>query len=261
MAPKKPTLPKGIRERLARARARRPTRPTPRRIERPVLPRLPAPPDTSRASQRARAQADRAAAARDQLVARMRERRAVLRGRAPRPPAREPSRRRWVYLALLLFLLLSLLCLRDCNCTPIETGPPAPPTPPVVAPEPEPEPPPVPLGGRVKTQERPAFVAPPPRAPAWLDRFRMQVAARSPRLSKCFEGQAAPGTLKWTTAVEPGSGLTSGHSLEPTLESAELSSVERDCVLGVLTDPPYALPEPGPDDPSTPSRVSLVLEF
>ena len=257
---KKPRLPKGLKDRLARARVRRPTRPA---VRRPALPPPPKLPDTQGAAERARAQADRAADARDRLVARVRERQNALRGRPSQAPARETDRRRWVYLALIVLLLLILYFLPrcSCSCTPVETGPPAPPPPPPEVVEPEPEPPPVPLGGRITPRKRPAFVAPPPPPPAWLDRFRMQVAARSPRLSKCFEGQSAPGTLKWTTAVEPTSGLTSAHTLEPTLTSAELSRAERDCVLAVLTDPPYSLPEPGPDDPTTPRVLSIVLEF
>lgn len=177
-----------------------------------------------------------------------------------REPA--PKQRRWW---LLLLPLILLLLLRDCACS--EPPPPAPtdccpceegPTGEAVpAPEPEPEPRVKP--GRIEPRPRPAFRPPAPRKLDWIGDFRLQVAARSARLAACFEGVPTPGSLKWTTSVEPVEGTVGEHDLEPMLLSAELTGRQRRCVLEVLEDPGYRL-TPG-EEPSTPSRVSLVIEF
>lgn len=199
-------------------------------------------------------------------LAGLRERTRALRARqqanrarhaARRRPERSSRRGRWLLLALLLVLLVALCC-GDwrCNEPPPEV---APPVPVEVGPGEPTEPAPVEPDDRIDRRERPGFKAEPAPAPRWLDAFRMQVAARSPRLADCFVGAHRPGTLKWTTSVEPGSGLVSDHTLEPMLLGDELSASERACVYGVLEDPPYALP----DEPerTTPSRVGLVIEF
>jgi len=87
----------------------------------------------------------------------------------------------------------------------------------------------------------------------------MQVAARSPRLAQCFVGAQQPGRLKWSLSVEPHSGRVSDPVIEPMLLTDDLSRKERACVVEVLSDPPYDL-QTG-DEPSTPSRVGLVIEF
>jgi hypothetical protein len=191
-------------------------------------------------------------------VQRLRDRTAAKRNRRPK---RESSGRRWLIAILLLLILLLLLWLCSCGPEPVETAGPAPPTREVVVPAPEVPPAPAPLQ-RTPRIDRPDYRAEPPGPPPWLTSFRMQVAARSPRLATCFEGTARPGALKWTTAVEAAGGSVSAHALEPMLLTDELTAVQKACVLGVLSEPPYRLqggPDGSPDAP--PSRVSLVIEF
>lgn len=187
----------------------------------------------------------------------LRAQRAALQRRLKR---KRPERRgrRWGCLLLLLLLML-LLLLRDCSCAGVPEEPAR--TEPTGEPSPaEPvEPPAAPITGRLDRIDRPAFHPDPPNPLAWIDAFRMSVAARAPRLAECFVGADSPGTLKWTTSVEPVAGLVSDHSLEPMLMGAELTSRERRCVIEVLSDPPYSLPVD--EARATPSRVGLVLEF
>jgi hypothetical protein len=65
--------------------------------------------------------------------------------------------------------------------------------------------------------------------------------------------------LRWTAAVDPALGLVADHSIEPALPSAELTTAQLECLVGVLSDPPYQL-EAG-DEPATPTRVGIVIEF
>lgn len=168
---------------------------------------------------------------------------------------KERHRRRLVAL-LLLILLLALL--PDCRCS-------APEPPPRSAAQPtegaaaEDALPPAMLGGEIRRQDRPEYASVAPAPLPWLDAFRMQVAARSPRLATCFVGVSQPGTLKWTTSVEPVTGQVSEHALEPTLLSEPLARRQKACIIEVLSDPSYQLPANG--ERSTPSRVGLVLEF
>ena len=173
------------------------------------------------------------------------------------PKKKEKDRRRWLLIPLLLILLLALV--RDCSCNEVPAPAPAPePEQPAPAAMDTDEPVAPPLK-RMERIERPDFAAKPPKSPPWLTSFRMQVAARSPRLAECFVGAHRPGRLKWVTSVEATSGLVSEHSLEPMLLSDELSRRERDCVVEVLSTPSYNL-EIG-EERTTPSRVGLVIEF
>ena len=88
----------------------------------------------------------------------------------------------------------------------------------------------------------------------------MQVTARSPRLAACFAGVERPGSLKWSASVEPVHGQVSDQKLETTLQSDPLTPEQRDCVMGVLSDPPYRLDTKG-EERTTPSRVGLAIEF
>lgn len=174
--------------------------------------------------------------------------------------ARAARRRRRVTIAVLLAILILLLLLQPCRCTP-EPEPDGIPV--LIEPEPveevEAEPVPPPRNPpRIPKKDRPAMDLTPPAAPSWLDRFRLQVSARSPRLAACFEGSDEPGQLKWTTSVEPGQGAVSEHQLQPMLDTRELSAEERTCVIGVLSSPRYQL---GGDGPETPVRVGLVIAF
>jgi len=168
-----------------------------------------------------------------------------------RLPEKEKKDRNW--LLLLLLLLLKILPVPE-EPLPGEPTPAVPGEPPEeIAPEP-----PLP-GGRVRSRGRPLFEPQPPPPLPWIDQFRLQVAARSPRLSACFEGSAQPGTLRWTTSVEPVEGRVSDHDIEPTLLSDSLSREQKGCVLGVLSAPTYTL-DAG-EERDMPARVSMVIEF
>ncbi|MEZ4316668.1 MAG: hypothetical protein R3F61_04170 [Myxococcota bacterium] len=192
--------------------------------------------------------AEQLRAKREAMRARLAERRRA------RPAKRRPSRG-WI---LVIVVLILLFLLRDCSCSP---------------PPPECEPGPVPECGpaepeeveaplpneRIPRRARPPFAGQDPAKLPWIDAFRMQVAARSPRLGACFIGADRPGTLRWTTFVEPVEGKVSEHELEPMLLTDDITAQERACVLAVLTEPAYTLPVD--ETRSTPSRVGLVLEF
>lgn len=185
-----------------------------------------------------------------------RSRRQALEARRRRLQARRKRARRWPW-ALLALLLLLLFLVRDCRCN----APPA--EGPVEAPEavdPVPvEPEPAPPTERMDPILRPTFQSPPPDPLPWLAAFRMQVAARGPRLAACFVGVERPGALKWSALVEPGSGTVSEHTLEPVLQSDALTAEQRACLLQVLSDPAYALD--GEGKRATPSRVSIAISF
>ena len=195
----------------------------------------------------------RQVASREKLQAR----RDALAARRSERSSRRRARRPW-WLAL---LLLPPFCLiPDCSeeaplPPPLEQGS----APQVGAPvEVPPVPVPVPVP-RMSTVPRPSFRSPTPKPLPWIGVFRLQVAARSPRLAGCFVGVERPGQLRWTAAVEPSSGETADHTLEPLLRSAAISRVERECILNVLTDPPYRLDVT--TEQATPTRVGIVLEF
>lgn len=182
------------------------------------------------------------------------------------------KRRRRRRITLLIILIIIWLLLRDCDCECGEPGPPPPPpdaavvtdaAPPDAA---VPKPPPKKrtrkrFKGRIKPKARPDFVTPTPPPQDWLAALRLQVAARSPRLARCFEGSEQPGALKWSASVDVPRGVVSDHDFEPVLDGAEMTrSLER-CLIGVLSTPSYRLPAPKVEGPTSPERVSIVLEF
>lgn len=169
------------------------------------------------------------------------------------------KRRRVAWLTLLLLLLLLLLLCSRCTCAPTPVGEPVAPPPAPIVEEPEPEPVPLPVRPPMERIDRPAFDTEPLTPLPWLDAFRMQVAARSPRLAECFVGAERPGRLRWSGAVEPSKGRISQQAIEPVRLEDVLTAEQRDCVAGVLEDPPYELPSD--EAASTPTRVSLVVEF
>jgi hypothetical protein len=169
--------------------------------------------------------------------------------------------RRLVGLAALLLLAMLMRC--ECDTPP----PPPPPEPEVkVTPEVKPKPPappsrakPKPLRDWIARKPRGKYQNAPQTSPSWLDDFRLQVAARSPRLAQCFSGSDRPGALRWTTAVNSDSGAVSDHALELVGTGADLSGKQRECVLGALSSPGYRLkPE---HKQALPNRVSIVIEF
>ena len=176
---------------------------------------------------------------------------------------RARARRRWRRTMGVVLLLLLVACVR-CEC---ERPPPA-------------EVPKVEAMGKVERKEERPALAPPraqplrariePQARAsyqgsgrasagWIDEFRLQVAARSPRLAQCFKGSDRPGALRWTASVNPRSGAASDHELEPVGASPELRGEQHECVVRALSSPPYRLT--APEGESLPQRVSLVIEF
>jgi len=116
-----------------------------------------------------------------------------------------------------------------------------------------------PLRARIEPRDRASYQGPERGSPGWLDEFRLQVAARSPRLAQCFTGSDRPGTLRWTASVNPRSGAASDHELEPIGASAELRRDQRECVVRALSTPPYKLT--APQGESLPHRASMVIEF
>lgn len=202
-------------------------------------------------------------ARRRQLRAELRRRKRAARAtlRARRRASREerdPGRtRRRILLGLALLLLLFF---HDCRCDP-PSDPPSTGRRFAATPPPAPEAlPPLPPGARTPTSPRPAYRPEPAPTHPWLDAFRLQVAARSPRLAACFEGVQAPGTLRWTTGVVPQTGRVVDHQFEPLSTSLPLTNAQTACARAALTEPPYTL-EATPDDGSPPVRVSLLIEF
>ena len=199
---------------------------------------------------------------REDIARRKAAARSAFEARYPELVAAEKRRRtRRRQLLVLLAVLLLLMLVPDCQCT--------------EPPEPMPEPvvethspgtaeavpgevaSPAPTG-RISSKRRPTYETAPPQPLTWLDEFRIQVAARSPRLSDCFVGVARPGALKWSTAVEPALGRVSDHTIEPTLLTEPLTRQQKRCIIDVLSEPHYQLKA---DERSTPSRVSLLIEF
>jgi hypothetical protein len=168
-------------------------------------------------------------------------------------------------LALLVAILLLLLLRLDCACEPV----PAPPVEPVAQEPPEPEPKPKrerklrpkkpSFAGKVKKNDRDAMEVKPPPPPSWLGQFRLQVAARAPRLASCFEGNERPGALRWSALVHAKSGKVTESIVEPAFRGASLDDRQTKCLIEGLTAAPYNLTEP--DDQAAPRRVSLIFEF
>lgn len=171
--------------------------------------------------------------------------------------ARRRRRRRRIAGAMTLLLLLLLLV--DCEGKPGKHGPAAKATP-IAKVTPKPKPTPRgPIDGKLATQKRPGYTLDARPGPDWLDDFRLQVAARSPRLAQCFNGSERGGTLRWTTSVDAKTGVVSDHDFEPLGASANMGGKQATCVAHALSDPPYLLKNPPPD--ALPNRVSLILEF
>lgn len=179
-------------------------------------------------------------------------------------PALQRARRtrrlkRIAALALLLLLLLLIRCEGEPGLVATgqkDAGAPAVEVvavkPPVKAPWKKPVVPPKPV-------PRPEFDTPARLPPGWVDEFRMQVAARSPRLAQCFVGTDRPGALRWTSLVSLSTGAVGNHDFDPMGASASLSRAQLDCLEKVLSSPPYSLQ--GAVAEGLPERVSLVLEF
>jgi hypothetical protein len=166
--------------------------------------------------------------------------------------------------ALLVAIALLLLSLIHCECGPepapephrVDAGTPTPPAILKKAPRPVK---PGPLLGTMARQPRPGFQGQGVATPPWLDEFRLQVSARSPRLAKCFVGAERPGALRWVCSVNASSGAVSDHELEPVGTGDELTPAQVACLTAALSAPTYRLTQLTPAD--LPNRVSLVIEF
>ena len=183
---------------------------------------------------------------------------------AQHPAVKRARRAKRLRRALLVAIGLLLLSLIHCECGPalaptlsaVDAGTPVPPVLVKKAPKPVK---PGPLFGTMPRQPRPGFVGEGVATPPWLDEFRLQVSARSPRLAKCFVGAPRPGALRWVCSVNASSGAVADHELEPVGAGDELTPEQRTCLLAALSTPVYRLTQLTPSD--LPNRVSLVIEF
>jgi len=203
--------------------------------------------------------------ARAELRERVKASRAQAQAALANDPAVQKARarrrlKRIAALALLLLLLLLIRCEGDPG--PLEGqvndgGTAAEPV--AVEKKPAPRPPTKKPVIPPKPVERPDFDTP-SRLPApWVDAFRLQVAARSPRLSACFIGTNRPGALRWTTLVSLQTGAVGNHEFDSMGPAADLTRAQLDCLADVLSKPGYRLTGATPE--GLPERVSLVLEF
>jgi hypothetical protein len=116
-----------------------------------------------------------------------------------------------------------------------------------------------PLVARLEKQKRPGYTLEAREGPSWLDDFRLQVAARSPRLSECFNGSERSGTLRWSVSIDAKSGAVADHDFEPIGASADLTTEQLVCAASTLSQPPYLLKNAPVE--ALPNRVSLIVEF
>lgn len=187
-----------------------------------------------------------------------------MKSRAAKHPALERARarrarRRQRTLAAIAVLLLLLLLLQRCE--PDEAPAPAPIAEVVARPAPPPAPaPPRRPTSKVRKQPRPPLKTEDLATPPWLSAFRLQVASRSTRLARCFSGVERPGALRWSALVDAGSGAVSEQALD-AVDGVVLTGPQRDCLQGVLAEPPYRLTPSKDDEHPLPARVSLVVEF
>ena len=202
-----------------------------------------------------------------ELHRRLPEMRRAARERVRQHPAvRQARARRRVRrgAAVAVFALIALFL--RCECQPAPPVPakeearaPAPPASPAPRPPPAPAKP-KPLHAEGQRLSRARFTSELREAPPWMDEYRLQVAARSPRLARCFQGAGRPGALRWIASVNPKSGEVSDHQLQPVgAGGEELRQEQRECLLEALSSPPYRLTAPG--TPALPDRVGLVIEF
>lgn len=183
------------------------------------------------------------------------------------PQVKAAARRRRNRRLALLTVLLLLLCFIRCDCEP-GPAPVAEVTDagvlvvekPVVKPKPAAPKPKSPLNAKVSLGPRDGFGSNQRSTPDWLDAFRLQVAARSPRLSACFEGTERPGALRWVAAVNPESGAVSDQTLDPVGSALELTKEQRKCLTQVLSTPPFKKLA-AVEGQALPDRVSMVIEF
>lgn len=171
--------------------------------------------------------------------------------------------RRLLAIAAVLLLMLFVRC--DCESAPVVAAPPAADAgEPVVKTPPDagtPRPKKAAFRGRVAEQPRGAYKGDVKAPPSWLEEYRLQVAARSPRLSECFKGSDRPGALRWTSAVNVESGAVSDHELEALGSSGYLDSKQIQCLVAALSKPGYRIRPSSDEAKELPRRISIVIEF
>lgn len=210
-------------------------------------------------------------ARRKELRRRMAQARAELGARVgAHPLVRRARLRRRVRRLLAASVLVLAALLARCDCDePPAVPPPAPPVEPVPPAKLAEKPrlpaapaPPAPTG-TISSLQRPSYDLERKAPLTWVDDFRMQVAARSPRLAACFQGVERPGALRWTAAVNPEAGSVSDHELEPVGGTSDLDREQRACLVEALSMPPYRLSRglDAAEARSTPTRVGIVIEF
>jgi len=116
-----------------------------------------------------------------------------------------------------------------------------------------------PLDGKLEGSGRAGFDVDAQPPPPWLAQFRLQVAARSPRLAACFNGAERPGALRWSALVHARSGRVTESEVEPVFRGVTLEDKQLDCLIKGLSGQPYVLDDPDPE--AAPRRVSLIFEF
>jgi hypothetical protein len=173
-------------------------------------------------------------------------------------------RRRRLVAALVAALLLLLIARCECDEPPLAPAP-------VEVAEPELAPAPVrlppkkrpkgkrPLEGKLEASGRSGLEVDATAPPPWLGQFRLQVAARSPRLAACFIGADRPGALRWTALVHAKSGRVTESVLEPMFRGGQLDEAQHDCLVNALVEQPFKLDASAEE--AAARRLSLIFEF
>ncbi len=204
------------------------------------------------------------------LRAQLADRRRAVEAEVSKMPVVQTARRqRRLRRAVVTVIVLVLLSLIRCDCANAPTAPNSEDAgmPPVAVVTPPP-----PTKSRPKAPTPPTYrgdVTQPPRAewntlgrasPDWLEAFRLQVAARSPRLAQCFQGTERPGALRWSAAVNPSSGSVADQQFETVGTGADLTADQRQCLTRALANPVYRVDAPPAGQPLL-NRFSMVIEF
>lgn len=180
------------------------------------------------------------------------------------PMVREARARRRIRRGVIAGILVLLALLSRCECgqpPPAEPVAEAPKEPPKPAPRPAAKPKPKKLQATTDRNDRGAYTGEARAKASWVDEYRLQVAARSSRLSACFTGVDKPGALRWTASLNPETGTVSDHDLEALASSSPIWKKERECLIQALSTPPYNLPADAREAEGIPTRMSIVIEF
>ena len=166
-------------------------------------------------------------------------------------------------LLAIVILIIFLFLLRDCEKTALQGKIDSRPIQETAETSAKLQPPQKPRLGRIAKQSRNNYKIAPQKSLPWMDEFRLQVAARSARLAKCFVGVERPGSLDWSCTVNPKSGVIFEQEIEMTQVGATLSQDQENCISSVLADPGYHFNESvNPSETHNLShRLRMVIEF